>query len=407
VEWAASSAIFRRPGWMARLGELAASGIAAVELSAAFGPNAGEHLTFDYTDPNAIEAVASALARAGLALHSMHGPMILGPYVAESPFGAAGLPGLIEAEFAATDALMALGGRFLVTQDAAEREPRDAAHLASRESLGALAEYAAAHGCVFCIENGAEGPDGFERLVETVHGLAHPGLGICLDVGHAQVWAYQDAPRAIRAAGAWLRTCHLHDNIGVADAHLPIGDGILPWHAVIEALSQVGYRGPFVCEAWSGGGRGEVVDVLRKSCSLVDSLAGREWEPAAHAGGFRVFVPTPADRARAGAVLAPAPPALDTGPASRLVVDRFGDPVGWVQFVGSGIPEMQAAATGRLDAPSREAILRAALRSALEDLGPGGVFGAADEARQMLSSWGVGAGAGGTFGARAVLEALG
>jgi sugar phosphate isomerase/epimerase len=318
-------------------------------------------VTFRYTDPFAIEAVADALRSSGIRVHSMHGPMVLGPPTEESSFGAAGLDGLIEAECAGIDAVMALGGRFLVTQDAAEREPLDRPHLSSPDALRALADYALAHGCVFCLENGAEDPDGFLRIARTVQSLAHPGLGMCLDVGHAQTWCLNDVPRAIRTAGTWLRSCHLHDNIGVSDAHLCIGDGILPWHAVLEALSDVGYRGPLLCESWSGGGRGKPIDVLTKSRMLLESLADRAWHPVARVSGCDIFDATEADRTRARAIMGgDAIPAEATG-AAVVVADRFGDPVAWAEFVLCAEPACVFAASRRIAPADRQSVANAAI----------------------------------------------
>ena len=112
-----------------------------------------------------------------------------------------------------------------------------------------------------------------------------------------------DVPRAIREAGQWLRTVHLHDNIGIADAHQAAGDGILPWHAILEALREVGYRGPLLSEAWSGGGRGSVVDVLTRTRALLEPLMNRTWDPVATAGDVDVFLADDADRRRARALL--------------------------------------------------------------------------------------------------------
>jgi len=316
---------------MRRFDELVEAGFEAIELWAAFGPNATDSVTFEYTNPNAVEAVAGALSSSGIRVHSMHGPMFLGPPNGHSPFGYAGLEGLLEAERAGLDAVMSLGGRFLVTQDAAERLPEDVPHLASEDALRQLAEYAVAHGCAFCVENGAESAEAIDRLVALVHRIGHPGLGICLDVGHAQVWCFNDVPRLIRAAGQWLRTVHLHDNIGVADAHQAAGDGILPWHAILEALREVGYRGPLLSEAWSGGGRGSVVEVLTRARALLGSLADRSWDPVARAGGADVFPADEADRRRARSLLSAS---IGDADDAVIAVDRFGDPVAWAEAAG-------------------------------------------------------------------------
>jgi len=359
MRFAASAVVLGGPGWRERLGEIRAAGIDLLELWAAFGPDAQEGVTFGYTDPLEVEAVAAELHSAGMKVHSLHGPMLVGGPSEVGPFGPAGLEGLLEAERAAIDAVAALGGRFVVTQDAAERAPEDAPHLVSREALEPLAEYALAHRCVFCVENGAEDPAGFERLVELVKSLRHPALGICLDVGHAQAWAYADAPRAIAAAGSAIRSCHIHDNMGVSDSHLVVGDGILPWHAVLASLAEAGYRGPLVIESWGGGSRGTPTQVLARSATLLRSVAGPEWTPHLQAADHEVFFATAADRERAALVIGGVP--RRAGSRSAIVVDRFGEPAAWAElepaasaagfvlFSRPGVPpEALAAAAGCL-----------------------------------------------------------
>ena len=331
-----ASAIVLGADWEERLDEVRHGGCETVELWAAFGPSAAEGATFNYMDPLAVERAARAVERAGLRVHSMHGPIVLGPPGERSPFGAAGLAGLLEAERAAIDAVMAMGGRFVVTQDAGGGVSEDMPGLASRDALLELAEYARGHGCVFCIENESEDAAGFEGIVRLVRELRHPGLGICLDVGHAQVWAHRDVPRAIRECGPALRACHVHDNLGSSDVHLPVGDGIVPWRAVLKAFAEVGYRGPLVVESWAGGGRGPVRDCLARARALLEALAGECPEPVKRMGGFEIFAATAADRARASLVMGPEEVAAEGTDPAVIAVDRFGGPAGWAEAAPGG-----------------------------------------------------------------------
>ncbi len=338
LHFAASTVTFHDPAWDERLEELAEAGCESVELTAAFGPGAREGATFDYMDPYAVERAGRAIERSGLRLHSMHGPMMLPPPSRTSPFGVAGLEGVLEAERAAIDAVMALGGRFVVTQDVAELDPEDEPHLASPDALAALAGYAHSRGCVFCIENGAESGAAFERLVRVVRELSHPGLGICLDTGHAQAWNFRDVPRAIRACGTALRSCHVHDNLGSSDDHLAVGDGIVPWGAVLEGLADIAYRGPLVIEVHAGRRREPPREALRASREFLESLAGGASRPAATVAGCDVFRANEADRERARLVMgADVIPPAGAGEADALVaVDRFGDGAGWGELVSEG-----------------------------------------------------------------------
>ncbi len=299
-------------GWESGLGALAEAGVEVVEFCAEFGPDSREVATFDYTDPYAVERAAAALRENGLGLHSIHAPIFLRqatedteaerrgkrqeaaeplPSVSSGLSGAScSLDGLIQSHFACIDACAALGGRFIVTQDMAEELPPEEPHLASREALSRLADYAADHGCVFAIENGAENPEAFDRLVETVHALAHPGLGICLDLGHAQVWGHRDVPRAVREVGQALRdmglmTCHVHDNLGVSDDHLPPGDGVIPWAAVLKEFALARYQGPLMLELHSGGQAREVTELLTRSMEFLASLTNTNTTETRRHGG--------------------------------------------------------------------------------------------------------------------------
>jgi len=332
VNFGASTVAFHDPAWDERLDELAGTGCECLELTAAFGPGAKEGAAFDYMDPLAVERAGRAIDRSGLRLHSMHGPMMLLPPSRRSPFGRAGLEGLLEAERAACDTVMAMGGRFVVTQDVAELDPEDAPHLASRGALTELADYAAERGCVFCVENGAEDIGAFERLVDLVRGLGHPGLGICLDTGHAQIWNYLDVPRAIRACGTALRSCHLHDNTGSSDGHLVPGEGIVPWCAVLDALAEVAYRGPLVVEVHSEERRRDPGAEVRASMEFLASVGRDLPGPVATVEGLEVFGGGEADRERASLVMGrdrvPDPPEGDAEVA-LVATDRFGDPAAW------------------------------------------------------------------------------
>jgi sugar phosphate isomerase/epimerase len=361
LRFGASTVVLSPSGWERRLGVLADAGVEVVELCAEFGPSpAGSDLaaaiaTFDYTAPYAIERAGAGLRETGLALHSIHGPIFFG-----RERGDVGLDGLIESLCACIDACAAMGGRFVVTQDMAELLPPEEPHLASREALARLGDYAAGHGCVFAVENGAENEDAFHRMVETVgrtaSALGHSGLGICLDLGHAQVWNLRDVPAAVREAGPWLRTCHFHDNLAMSDAHMPPGDGVVPWPAVLAEFERAAYRGPVLLELHSGGEPRDVTEAIGRSMEFLAATAGSYWEPAAAAGGIDVFTATEGDRARARRALGEA--VRETGDAPAAVAaDRFGDVVGWCERTPEG--KRVLALAGNVD--------RSAVERALEE----------------------------------------
>lgn len=64
---------------------------------------------------------------------------------------------------------------------------------------------------------------------------AFPTVGALLDTGHAHINGWQ-IPRVIYDLGPRLKACHLHDNQGQTDAHLPIGLGSISWQSLFTAL---------------------------------------------------------------------------------------------------------------------------------------------------------------------------
>lgn len=72
---------------------------------------------------------------------------------------------------------------------------------------------------------------------EYMHALdgADPCVKFLLDLGHAHCNRW-DIPAVIEGIGDRLCAFHLHDNDGGGDAHLPIGQGSIPWESVFAAM---------------------------------------------------------------------------------------------------------------------------------------------------------------------------
>ena len=64
-----------------------------------------------------------------------------------------------------------------------------------------------------------------------------PQAGVLLDTGHAHVNGW-DIPAVIKTLGKRLVACHLHDNSGQGDEHLPIGQGSIAWEAYFKAIKK-------------------------------------------------------------------------------------------------------------------------------------------------------------------------
>ena len=104
------------------------------------------------------------------------------------------------------------------------------------------------------------GPEEVKALLDRF-----PGLGFCLDVGHALVELGPRGPLLYwEALGERLLHLHLHDNHGRKDDHLPVGAGSVPWEALAPLLR--GFSGTAALEV--GGKEGGV----RQSASRLNAL---------------------------------------------------------------------------------------------------------------------------------------
>jgi sugar phosphate isomerase/epimerase len=230
--------------------EIAAQGFDAVEIFATT-----DH--FDYHDPAATAALAEWLADTRLVLNSLHGPI------------AAGFSGGRWRDFynlAATDETVrwlavaetraALGVaavapyRFLVIHAGvvgsgqAHADNRKASLVRSLEELAPLASDAGVRLALEVIPNALSGPSALVTLIEDELDL--PGVGICMDVGHARLMG--DVVDAIEACSGHIVTTHLHDNRGTTDDHLIPGQGVIDWDAATLGFQKIGYDGVWMFE---------------------------------------------------------------------------------------------------------------------------------------------------------------
>lgn len=148
------------------------------------------------------------------------------------------------------DALAYLEGSHLVVHPGRWGFPEDecAARLGRPlASLEVLTRRGREAGVQVCVEKG------FGILNRPLLGLATgpttPGLGFCLDTGHALVADGDPCNLADLLAGR-IATLHLHDNHGGQDEHLIPGDGIIDRSRLVPWLVARGYRGNLMLEAF-------------------------------------------------------------------------------------------------------------------------------------------------------------
>ena len=121
-----------------------------------------------------------------------------------------------------------------------------------KRSIERLHERARSLGFVLCVEPVICKPHGFPYHCPTtevaafVRSFESDHLGVCLDVNHVNV--SEDLVEAIGNLAGLIRTVHLSDNHGEGEEHLPPGEGVIDWPAMLTALYRSGYAGPLNME---------------------------------------------------------------------------------------------------------------------------------------------------------------
>jgi sugar phosphate isomerase/epimerase len=104
--------------------------------------------------------------------------------------------------------------------------------LTALEHLGAFAKPLGVKLLVENLTNDATTP---EHLV-TILDLGHlDNVGICLDLGHANLTV--GIPEAVSVLGGRVVSLHVHDNHGTRDEHLWPGDGTIDWRSTVKLLN--------------------------------------------------------------------------------------------------------------------------------------------------------------------------
>lgn len=78
----------------------------------------------------------------------------------------------------------------------------------------------------------------YEPLREVVEQTDHPAFSLCLDIGHANHASAKSVTEWIANLGDTIGHVHLHDNDGITDGHLALGQGNLPVDDILDALGK-------------------------------------------------------------------------------------------------------------------------------------------------------------------------
>jgi len=229
---------------------------------------------FDYHNPSAVGDLHEWLADAGLELASVHAPVAErvvggrseGVFSLASPDRAARERALAEAERALHIARR-IPFRALVVHLGLLR-PAENSRDAARRSIDALHDMADPLGVTVALEvirNELSRPGSLTHFVEDA--LERPGVGICLDVGHAHLEG--ELADDIETVSEHLAAIDLHDNGGRNDDHLVPFEGAIDWPGALTAIQKVGYDDTLMFELAQ---RGPAKDTLKKAAAARERM---------------------------------------------------------------------------------------------------------------------------------------
>lgn len=262
------------------LDEIAAHGFDTIEIIAT-------RSHFDYHDPAVLDETARWLTETGLRVSSMHAPIAeamsggrwIAPLSNASPEEAVRARAVAEAR-AALDLARRVPVGVLVVHlglpASLAPAPGENDAGAARRSVDEIVAAAGPLGVKVALENIPNALATPEAVVAAIeHAPAWPGLGACLDFGHANLMG--GVVDAIETLSGHLLTTHVHDNGGRRDDHLPPGEGSIDWPGALAALKKVGYEGILMLEvAAVGPTTAAVLGRMRGACERLNDEA-RSW----------------------------------------------------------------------------------------------------------------------------------
>jgi sugar phosphate isomerase/epimerase len=231
--------------------EIAAHGFETVEIFAT-------RTHVDYHDGAMLDELGEHLRDAGLTAHSVHGPIadglrgnVWGASYSLATTDEAARTVAVAETLAAMRAAAALEAPIVVLHlgvpVAQQPDGRDNRRDASLRSLETLVGQSGVLGVQLALEVIPNPLSEAERLASFIEDeLEQPGVGICLDSGHAHLLG--DLAEAIEAVSGHLVTTHLHDNRRKADDHLVPFEGSIDWAEAAMTLQKVGYEGVWMLE---------------------------------------------------------------------------------------------------------------------------------------------------------------
>lgn len=220
------------------------------------------HGHFEYGDSAAVSQLGRWLDATGLRLHSVHAPIVESlvgtrwgaPYSIATTDQAARERAVREA-IAAVEIARTVAYPYLVVHvglpdyqapPAGDNDRQQARR--SIEQIYSVAEPLGVRLALEVIPNQLSTPESLVQMIEDE--LELPGVGICLDFGHAFLGG--DVLDAVETVSGHLITTHVHDNRGKVDDHLAPFDGSIDWLAALMTVQKVGYEGTLLFELQGG-----------------------------------------------------------------------------------------------------------------------------------------------------------
>lgn len=100
--------------------------------------------------------------------------------------------------------------------------------------------------------------------------LSSPHVCFCFDTGHFNAYAVAPLEDWIGQMGPMIGQLHLHDNHGITDEHLPLGEGSFPFHDLLKKLKNIGRKPILTLEAHSESGLRQTLENIRAMNLLAD-----------------------------------------------------------------------------------------------------------------------------------------
>jgi sugar phosphate isomerase/epimerase len=241
---------------------IAANGFRTIEVA-----TARSHI--DLKDSARFERVREQVDRLGLRVRSLHAPFGQGIDLTDADAGIRRLSLRVFRE--AADLLRSLGGELYVIHPGGEDHnwiwEKQERLGRSVEGLTEVWQICRERALKLVVETPLPHLLGgsLEDFSWILARIPSEDTGVCIDTSHTSLGG-----TLFEAFDRFSdRLVHLQasDNHGKHDDHLPPGDGIIEWHAVLRALERAGYRGIFLFEVGGEGSSSENLKRLAKSVS--------------------------------------------------------------------------------------------------------------------------------------------